>query len=850
MVMKHRFIFILGVACLMTSCMEEEFQNEIIPTPGEDVKFSASVDEGVQTRTVYGADNTTGINVYWVDGDKVSVYGTTCTEGRKQAEYKVQTSSKATPNKDNDLVVDTDGNVTSGQYGGHNFADALVKTGDYGVQWGSAESSDFCAIYPSDGASFSVNGDAIVAHTSIADVQDYVFTECVNSVWQGSHFASDASNPSMQNAIMFARTNGVLNGEQANLHFKPFSTVLKFRLAGYTAGTGLTNPTIYIQNIKITAPDGCYISGNFDLSIKGNGEDAKAEAQATRNNSNVITLNTILEGGTYLPLRVGEAVDFNVFTIPLSGVNMGGTRSIDDDGKITCTYPWKVTITTATHGTFEYTILPNEDEKVFTLSPGKVHKIKVPNLHVDSEVEWDPSQWIEQIPVPVYISELSVPGAWYCTNATYQGEIGLGSDALTYKSTENTDGTYSIVSEATDNGIDDGLENLYVHGVRAFNIDCRMSIKAGADSDDFDNTYEMSHYTNGDLVIACAGSEVEETEGWLITRPTGVMTSLRTLDEVLSDISSLVKPKEYIVIVLTVSEQSKSHSSKVYGTVDPEIMLKAFNDLLADKGDDYNVYGYTSSTTGKTVNANTTINDVLNHMIVKINMNTIADVNENLSGVTGFINYDTVAETLVSYASMAPETTGEIVIGTFYTMQTSPMYWGNTSANMDFHYHQAQRTRNDDSYSKEGVPTLSQRKAAIDAIISKSSDIYSSKTHDSWFQIGIGGYIKDPNWADNNDNDHAAIPKALNPYLYGKIMNKIETDPSPVGIVLMNNCLGTTEYSSTVDGVEYSATSVDLINAIIEMNGKFYLNRLNESNTTQNVSAQNAAYAVVGDDAF
>ena len=124
--MKHRFIFILGVACLMTSCMEEEFQNEIIPTPGEDVKFSASVDEGVQTRTVYGADNTTGINVYWVDGDKVSVYGTTCTEGRKQAEYKVQTSSKATPNKDNDLVVDTDGNVTSGQYGGHNFADDLV----------------------------------------------------------------------------------------------------------------------------------------------------------------------------------------------------------------------------------------------------------------------------------------------------------------------------------------------------------------------------------------------------------------------------------------------------------------------------------------------------------------------------------------------------------------------------------------------------------------------------------------------------------------------------------------------------------------------------------------------------
>lgn len=837
--MKHSYIYILSVACLMTSCMEEEFNNEIIPTPGEDVKFSASVDEGVQTRTVYGADKTTGINVYWVDGDKVSVYGTTCTEGRKQAEYKVQTSSKATPNKDNDLVYDTDGNLTSGQYGGHNFADDLVKTGDYGVQWGSAESSDFCAIYPSDGASFSVNGDAIVAHTSIADVQDYVFTECVNSVWQGSHFASDASNPSMQNAIMFARTDDVLNGEQANLHFKPFSTVLKFRLAGYTAGTGLSNPTIYIQNIKITAPDGCNISGNFNLSIEGTGEGATAVAQATGNNSNVITLNTILEGGTYLPLRVGEAVDFNVFTIPLSEVNMGGKRFTDDDGKISCTHPWKVTITTATHGTFEYTILPNEDGKVFTLSPGKVHKIKVPNLHVDSEIEWDPSQWIEQIPVPVYISELSVPGAWYATNDNYQGSIGLGQDELTYQTNKNSNGVYETTTIETPNEIDDGLENLYHNGVRAFNIDCRLTYKSG---------------DSGEMELCSAGSE-DSFAGDVTSVGTTVLSALQS-------ISKLITETEYVVIVLTIAEKPKTDSGVTLGSVEPSQVLAEIAELLTNNGSSLKVYGYTETSTGKKVGPNTTIKDVLNHMIVKVNANTIATAGTEdlgLSGVKGFLSYDSLPNTMLSYASMAPELDGQIVTGTFDTIQSSPIYWGKNEADLNYYYHQAQRTysvapdANDDD--AKDFPIISERKAAIDDIIAQSDQIYSKGTHDSWFQIGIGGYRKDRvkkqfivTWYDDEDGEHRGyIASQLNPYLLTKINEKIETNPSPVGVVLMNYCIGN---SVSENGTTYTTNSKDLINAIIEMNGKFYLNRLNESNTTQNVSAQNAAYAVVGDDAF
>jgi chromosome segregation ATPase len=72
-----------------------------------------------------------------------------------------------------------------------------------------------------------------------------------------------------------------------------------------------------------------------------------------------------------------------------------------------------------------------------------------------------------------------------------------------------------------------------------------------------------------------------------------------------------------------------------------------------------------------------------------------------------------------------------------------------------------------------------------------------------------------------------------------KIEAKMDTDPSPVGIVLMNNCLSYT----------------DLIQDIIEMNGKFYLNRRgNDVTTGGGTSAQElstkAASAYIGPDAF
>lgn len=818
--MKRNLAYILGALFVMTSCVEEKVLDNIVPTPGDEVEFTAGLNTGVQTKTLYGADN--GINpikVKWVNGDKIMVYGTTCTEGSdcQVAEYQVSTSKTSTPNTDD----------------GQNVADGLDKTGDIGVRWGSASTSDFVAVYPSENASFTYNSTSkvVTATTSIDSTQNYVFndeptsktvtnsdgTTSTISVWEGTHFANDATDPSMSNAIMYARTDDVPAGDPVGLSFKPFSTVLKFRFMGFDSNL-FPNTELYIQNIKITAPEGYHIAGDFDMTIPRN-EDVEnnpvtATSKNNSTNTNTVTINTIKSGGSYLKLAANQAVEFNVFTVPLPGLTMTSTNL------------WTVTIQAQGYEPWVYKMIPTA-EGGYTLVPGLIHKVKVPQLISKTEVEWNPENWIAQIPVPVYISELSVPGAWYCTNGDYQSTTDLPTQ--------------------------------YKAGIRAFNIDCRLTYKDGR---------------SGDMDLYCAGSE-----GSFL----GSITSEgKTVLKAMQEIAALIPEDEYVVVVLTIAEKPKEDSGTTLGTVDPKEVLNSIATLLTNNGSTLGVYGFTEATKGKTITADTTIDDVLDHMIVKVNANTIANAGtaeQGLSGVTGFLNYTTLPNTLISYASMAPETNGDIVIGVYDSMQTSPMYWSTSNTSLAFHYHQAQRTTYSGTYETEewswgsfsyvtvtksyevdGVPTYDERKAAIDDIIAESKDIYDAGTHNAWFQIGIGGSRKNSN-DDDNASSRTEVAERLNPYLYGKIVSKMDTDPSPVGIVLMNYCTSTTGYTATVDGQSYTASSQDLVQAIIEMNGKFYLNRVggsittgdgtnNSGNGTTTTETKNAAYAVVGDNAF
>lgn len=779
--MKRKLLYLIGVVCMMSSCVEEQNYIEVIPTPGKDVTFSATLGADAKTRTLYGEDATTAIKVNWVQGDTIAVYGVDC--DRKQAVYSVSVDTDATPNGD-----------------GQNYATSLEKTGASGVQWGEDGVSDFYAVYPAADAQFNKTDGAISISTSISPTQNYVFNSAIDDdgVWRGTNFGADARTPSMQNAVMFAYTkdatsvyynedgtvytdaDGNTVAKPVDLHFKPFSTVLKFRFEGFTYdfGDAVTNNTVYVQSIIVTAPEGTKLAGDFDItSFDGSGSTATASASTEgKTTSNIVTINTMLPAGGYLPLQADEKVEFNVFVIP-------------QEHSMAATSPWKVTINANVAGanqSYTYTLIPTDNQS-YNITAGQIHKLKVPAYNIATPPTWDPSKWMTQIPTPVYLSELSIPGAWYCMDSGYQNTTDIAT--------------------------------LYNAGIRAFNIDCRISKKGGTNDGWFGSTeskWADSDYTNGYGYLACAGTE----------RATGTTDAQYVSDgvyvsKVIGDIITEAQKHldEYVVIVFTFAEKPFTNSSTPFGTIRPEYITEQLNAILNTEG--IKEFLYTD------VTKDTTIDDVLKsgkNVIVKINhsnVNFATSTDPSFSMPEGH---------MASFASMATEgyvtsdatdiisglsTSTSPYYGYYAKMQTYPIYNGKSATDLTYYFHQAQKTSSDQTRgvtTYSAVPTLGQRMDAIDDIISKSTEIYDASSHDAWFQLGIGGSI--------DGSYQAGVSDVLNEYLQGVIETKLTEDPSPVGIVLMN-------HATDADG-----NPIQLVKDIIEMNGKFYLKRKGGDITT------------------
>ena len=82
--MKNNTIYLIGVICLLTSCLGRiDTPN---PLQGTEVSFSATLN-GIETRTLYGEEvhgdgkdfPATAIKVNWVHNDLITIYGSECT---------------------------------------------------------------------------------------------------------------------------------------------------------------------------------------------------------------------------------------------------------------------------------------------------------------------------------------------------------------------------------------------------------------------------------------------------------------------------------------------------------------------------------------------------------------------------------------------------------------------------------------------------------------------------------------------------------------------------------------------------------------------------------------------------
>ena len=785
MQMKKIFLAAISIVCLMASCTKDEMQADPInPNEGKEVNFSSVLSPA--TRTLYAEEYTTAIAVKWATGDKISVFGTTCAVN--QANYEVTPASGMED-------TDKDGTAETPYY----YAESLTKTGAAGVQWGNEETSDFYAVYPSTNNAFTDNGDgSVTVKTTVRAKQNVAFTynEATNT-WVGQHYhTDDASNPTMTDAVMYAVTAGASStAEKVDLNFKPFSTVLRFTFKGYqaykdflitdsnpdgTPDTAYDNTPVSVTKIVLSAPN-AKIAGDFALTINEGGT-----ASATEGTSNTIEIYP-----DYLPMKNGEQLQFDVFTIPQEGVEL----------PVAADKAWTVQVVT-NMGTYVYNLLPQkvaEDATGLALKTGALHKITIPQKKVIFDFTLQPENWLRYIPRNVYLSELSMPGAWYATNKDYQG-------------------TATLV-------------DMYNAGVRAFNIDCRMTASASSWTE---NSFIISYYelnSNPTYLLQCAGSEtLTGQKVGSIERVSNVADGL-TVESQLETLSGLIKDDEYIMVVLTLAEKPKdlsgalTDSAETFGNnVDPANVLAALKDILTRKGKTLKVFGYRDQDAGKTLNANTTVNDVLGSMVIKVNVNVDQDATE-------LANYG-MSNVLLSEGSMASETkyiTSPIVAGSFTTMNTAPMYWGSTKISdpaMNYYYHQAQLTTSSTTATSGGAtPSLYDRQKAIDLIVDQAYQVYATNEHNGLFQLGIGGYI------DSGGEDRATVASTLNKYVLEqwvtpklngatKEINGVNVvlKPSPIGIVLMNHCV-TAGYSGP-----------ELVKAILELNTKYYLNRNHDAN--------------------
>ena len=717
-------------AVLASSCKDMLNPEEIEKAnPGDEVVFGAALPGN--TKTVYGEENTVTktFPIYWVDGDKVRVASPQCLSGRNSAEYQIAAGVN------------------------QNYATSMTKTGEYGVQWGDAATADFYSIYPSSASTkLEVSGNGVTT-TLHVDATQFASTTDNGT----SYYAQPAE---MGNVVMYAKTAGVTSGSTVELHYTPFSTVLEFEINAPSEPVAGKQTEITIQSLTLTAPTGTTIAGDFGLTFP-TGESTTPSIEAATGGSNAITMH-FLDNNQYTTelSTTKTTLKAKMCLMPISG-NLAG---------------WKIEVNTSA-GTFSKNLAATDSKgTATTLDPGKVHKIKLPALNYGSK-EWVYSldSWIPTLPdyTNIYLSELSLPGAWYAgSTEAYQ---------------------------ATDN-----ITTLWNAGVRAFAVECRTDSKWVVSGFLGSTSHWEPEY------VCISGTGRNTTVGDAYDSGTNITTVLDGIKNALAS-----HQDEYAVLVLSYADGgSGGHRAE-----DHAYFLQGVANALS---------GYTDIVYSGPITKNTTINDVKGKLIVKVN------VDKNLT-----IGNYSAANALISYNPFLLQISTDA--STFAHPYYSDLYWSNwadanktcaqvntlTGISADeaaskfiWVFSSANRTQADGG-TNTTVPTYQNRKDALGAMMSFSKTVYDNSHHNVWFYFNCGGTQATSSTSDNpSPTDFASTMNAwLLDQLQIKIGDKVNSDgvlapnPSPLGIVMFNQCTGPNE---TYHGD-------DIIKAIIEMNSKFYL---------------------------
>ena len=676
--------YLLGLSMLaLVACNQENMPERPTPTPGAEVKFGASLNKNDVTRTIYGEENNNAFPIYWVDGDKVLVTSPQCLNGRNTAQYKVTV------------------NTTT-----QNYATSLDKTGAAGIQWGQADKADFYSVYPADNAS--------VLGTTFSLTMPNVQRETLELRGNDQKAYAD-----MNACFMGAVSKEVPNGSEVNLTYKPLSTAIRFTLRGPSAGVGETGSEVTISKVVLKADKP--IAGDFTVDMS----TAEPTVTLGSNTYNEITLYAYYAStGGHLALRVEESVELNAFVIPHKELAVNPN--------------WKLEVTTAEGVVYTTSLNGTGDGK---LMPGKIHRFlgQLPSLPAPTN-EWDPSNWMVNIPRNVYLSEISIPGSWNSLNDDYQ----------------DVNGSTEAICKAA-------IDAQYTAGVRAFHIDARWKAEK-------DPSIGYNYITTkpGKLTLGVANSGDAYN-----FKDKKLMNSKNMLfANALKYISSHVQQKEYMIVFCTLAQDS--YEEKEGG------WMQAVSDACAT---DNNIID------ARTISANTVVGDVLGKVIVIVNCAKDPQTIQNLlpTGSKWLFTYTPLELDENRYTTL-PYCTGAIV--------------NCADASLNMYSAQAQIMANPmdatKGYTVSGrgyAPTLVQRQEKTENILKWSLDNYGKTdyAHCDWLYNGLGGYLC-KSGGKEVEGSYREVAKKLNLWIDGKIKKmSAHPDPSqeqtryfPVGMVLMN----------------------------------------------------------------
>lgn len=852
-----------------------------VASSGDEVQFALS--KGPATRTMYQDEwdilgEETTQQIYWgnyVDGEQeyINIYCPEAAAGRGFAKYEIKESYN------------------------QNVASTVVKVGDAGVQWGAKGIHHFYAFYPADRAGESLIDGKSTILASVDAVQDpvkykYKSAEASDGLaditsfndYANKEYDSDNNKvkeeiakriyglPDMNAAVMVARQEMTEDrfGSDVPLDFKVLADVLDLTFNGpITPNTLGGNAAkihrqfIRIQSVTIdavTPAEGKEV-GDYEIdssiSLSGSFKLDMAEEDGTR------VVPEVTEGKPTVSMTTSQNGEYPILFVrgatqdshPVDKLDQLRLRAFLIPGQITKDNMKQLRVHIETDCGDFYQMLATPDNFV----TGSIHPVKFGYFY-SREEEFDLKAWIGQLDPNIYLSEVSIPGAWHASNTNYQGSVSF--------------------------------QDLYDAGVRAFEVHTingtipytdhnftTQLTSSNVSSMEFHGTHLDEKEGDGTISTNVAGG-TPSINGTNITLDNATVTQTRTvktynqlpklalrlyrtrnvtsstsnptesLSDALKSLANVMSPTGFMffefgndngghtrdvsvpVKTVTVTQRRQKTGVSLNGT-GASVANAVWNTAVVFSDSDpwetieTPTYGSTTLLTShqawciamnsclrrlddkvykEEITAETTIGDVQGKVIFKVNTNEAGNEGSMTTGI--------------GWEERSPALFSRWIDGSKSAPLTINLQWGGAVAPYD---NGDTGTPNSalrwcftelDNITGYGS-SLSERQGAIDKMNDEAAKNYAGGLHRTFYETMIGGYTGGANTA--TESTCLNVAGNLNPYVVTRLSNPTRQQV-PLGLVFMN-------YAIAPDGQEETYKSSELIRAVVNNNKAFHLHR-------------------------